>query len=93
VPRHRFTPGSPLTTAYDDNLAVVTRRDEDGQPTSSVSAAWLQADMIESLHLEPGMTVCEVGAGGYNAELLAHVVGPAGRTALWFDLRLDYVRQ
>ncbi|MFI5795971.1 methyltransferase, FxLD system [Streptomyces sp. NPDC051677] len=79
VQRHRFTPESPLTTAYDDNLAVITRRDEDGQATSSVSAAWLQADMIESLHLEEGMTVCEVGSGGYNAELLAHVVGPAGQ--------------
>ncbi|MEN1889002.1 methyltransferase, FxLD system [Streptomyces mirabilis] len=79
VPRHRFTPESPLAAAYDDNLAVITRRDQDGQATSSVSAAWLQADMIESLRLEPGMTVCEVGSGGYNAELLAHVVGPAGR--------------
>ena len=79
VPRHRFTPGSPLTTAYDDNLAVITRRDEDGHATSSISATWLQADMIESLHLEPGMTVCEAGSGGYNAELIAHVVGPTGR--------------
>ncbi|MGW7423560.1 methyltransferase, FxLD system [Streptomyces sp. NPDC054813] len=79
VQRHRFTPESPLTTAYDDDLAVITRHDEDGQATSSVSAAWLQADMIESLHLEEGMTVCEVGSGGYNAELLAHMVGPAGQ--------------
>ncbi|MFD4554893.1 methyltransferase, FxLD system [Streptomyces sp. NPDC058469] len=79
VPRHRFTPESPLTTAYDDDLAVITRRDDEGQATSSVSAAWLQADMIESLHLEPGLTVCEVGSGGYNAELLAHVLGPVGR--------------
>jgi protein-L-isoaspartate(D-aspartate) O-methyltransferase len=79
VPRHRFTPESPLATAYDDDLAVVTRRDDEGQATSSVSAAWLQADMIESLRLEPGMTVCEVGSGGYNAELLAHVVGGGGR--------------
>lgn len=78
VQRHRFTPESPLTTAYDDNLAVITRRDEDGHATSSVSAAWLQADMLESLHLEEGTTVCEVGSGGYNAELLAHVVGPGG---------------
>lgn len=79
VPRHRFTPENPLTTAYDDNLAVVTCRDEDGKATSSVSAAWLQADMIESLRLEPGMTVCEVGSGGYNAELIAHVLGPTGQ--------------
>ncbi|WP_342668121.1 methyltransferase domain-containing protein [Streptomyces violens] len=79
VPRHRFTPESPLSTAYDDDLAVVTRRDESGTALSSVSAAWLQADMIEHFHLEPGMTVFEAGSGGYNAELMAHVTGPAGR--------------
>jgi len=79
VPRHRFTPESPLRTAYDDNLAVVTSRDESGTAVSSVSAAWLQADMIEKLCLEPGMTVFEAGSGGYNAELIAHVVAPAGR--------------
>ncbi|WP_079168188.1 hypothetical protein [Streptomyces colonosanans] len=35
--------------------------------------------MIEQLRLEPGMTVLEVGSGGYNAELLAHVLGDRGR--------------
>ncbi|MFF9785040.1 methyltransferase, FxLD system [Streptomyces nigrescens] len=79
MPRHRFTPESPLRTAYDDDLAVVTSRDESGTAVSSVSAAWLQADMIEKLRLEPGMTVFEAGSGGYNAELIAHVVAPAGR--------------
>ncbi|MGW2404099.1 methyltransferase, FxLD system [Streptomyces sp. NPDC001739] len=79
VPRHRFTPESPLQTAYDDALAVVTRREESGTAVSSVSAPWLQADMIEKLRLEPGMTVFEAGSGGYNAELIAHVVAPAGR--------------
>ena len=79
VPRHRFTPETDLPTAYDDDLAVVTRRAETGRATSSVSAAWLQADMIESLRLQPGASVYEAGSGGYNAELLAHVVGPGGR--------------
>lgn len=79
VPRHRFAPESPLPTAYDDDLAVVTRRDETGTALSSVSAPWLQADMIEKLRLEPGMTVFEAGSGGYNAELIARVVAPAGR--------------
>ncbi|WEH31968.1 NUDIX domain-containing protein [Streptomyces sp. AM 4-1-1] len=79
VPRHRFAPEKDLVTAYDDNLAVVTRWDESGQATSSVSAAWLQGDMIEKLRLEPGAVVLEVGSGGYQAELIAHVVGPAGR--------------
>ncbi|KAB2588194.1 methyltransferase, FxLD system [Streptomyces arboris] len=79
VPRHRFAPEQDLSTAYDDNLAVVTRRDEEGAATSSVSAAWLQADMIEKLRLAPGMRVLEVGSSGYNAALLAHIVGPAGQ--------------
>ncbi|WP_253915726.1 methyltransferase, FxLD system [Streptomyces sp. NRRL S-31] len=79
VPRHRFVPEAPLETAYDDDLAVVTVREPGETALSSVSAAWLQADMIERLRLEPGMTVLEVGSGGYNAELLAHVLGERGR--------------
>lgn len=79
VPRHRFLPEAALETAYHDDLAVVTVRESPESAVSSVSAAWLQADMIEQLRLEPGMTVLEVGAGGYNAELLAHVLGPRGR--------------
>ncbi|MET9805498.1 methyltransferase, FxLD system [Streptomyces halstedii] len=79
VPRHRFVPEARLKTAYHDNLAVVTVRESPQRALSSVSAAWLQADMIEQLHLEPGMTVLEVGSGGYNAELLAHVLGERGR--------------
>lgn len=58
---------------------MITRRDETGAAISSVSAAWLQADMIEHLHLEPGAIVFEAGSGGNNAELLAHVTGPGGR--------------
>ncbi|MFE9392453.1 hypothetical protein [Streptomyces sp. NPDC006784] len=79
VPRNRFTPETPLSTAYDGDLAVVTLRDESGTAVSSVSAAWLQADMLEELHLEPGMTVFEAGSGGYNAELMAGVIAPTGR--------------
>ncbi|MFE9459633.1 methyltransferase, FxLD system [Streptomyces californicus] len=80
VPRHRFAPEVSLADAYDaGDRAVVTRRDETGRAISSVSAAWLQADMIESLRLEPGAIVFEAGSGGYNAELIAHVSGPDGR--------------
>ncbi|MFC7965497.1 methyltransferase, FxLD system [Streptomyces cinereoruber] len=80
VPRHRFAPEVNLADAYDGgDRAVITRRDETGRAISSVSAAWLQADMLESLRLRPGAIVFEAGSGGYNAELIAHVVGPDGR--------------
>ncbi|MEU9416021.1 methyltransferase, FxLD system [Streptomyces sp. NPDC048272] len=87
VPRHRFLPEVPLATAYHADLAVVTVREESQTAVSSVSAAWLQADMLEQLRLqqpstalaESWTTVLEVGSGGYNAELIAHVAGPRGR--------------
>ncbi len=47
-------------------------------PISSSSQPSLMAPMLEDLHLAPGQHVLEIGAGtGYNAALLAHVVGPA----------------
>ncbi|MER5439106.1 methyltransferase, FxLD system [Streptomyces sp. NPDC002790] len=80
VPRHRFAPEASVAAAYDGgDRAVITRRDETGTAISSVSAAWLQADMIESLRLTPGASVFEAGSGGYNAELIAHVAGAGGR--------------
>ncbi|WP_258049742.1 methyltransferase, FxLD system [Streptomyces finlayi] len=92
VPRHRYTPESPLRTAYHSDLAVVTERNDFALATSSVSAAWLQADMTEHLRLTAGMTVFEGGSGGYNAELIAHVVGPAGRV-ITVDLAPYVVRR
>ncbi|WP_237531838.1 methyltransferase, FxLD system [Streptomyces venezuelae] len=80
VPRHRFAPEVNFLAAYDGgDRAVITRYDETGTAISSVSAAWLQADMIEHLGLKPGAVVFEAGSGGYNAELIAHVTGPGGR--------------
>ncbi|MFE0673464.1 methyltransferase, FxLD system [Streptomyces sp. NPDC058867] len=79
VPRHRFAPEANLMAAYDgSDRALVTRCDETGTAISSMSAAWLQADMIEHLDLAPGAVVFEAGSGGYNAELIAHVTGPGG---------------
>lgn len=80
VPRHRFAPEANLAAAYNGgDRAVITRRNETGAAISSVSAAWLQADMIEHLRLKPGAIVFEAGSGGYNAELIAHVTKPGGR--------------
>jgi protein-L-isoaspartate(D-aspartate) O-methyltransferase len=78
VPRHLFAPsGTNLQAAYADNV-VVTQRGPDGTTTSSISAPWLQAYMLEQAQLRPGARVLEIGSGGYNAALAAELVGPTG---------------
>ena len=77
VPRHLFTGDVPLEDAYGDG-AIVTVRGDDGINLSSVSAAWLQAAMLCQADLKPGEKVLEVGSGGYNAALIAELVGPSG---------------
>ncbi|WP_055483636.1 methyltransferase, FxLD system [Sphaerimonospora mesophila] len=79
VPRHLFTPGEPLKAAYAANNAPVVKTDDNGLTLSSVSAPHLQATMLEAAEIEPGMRVCEYGSGGYNAALLAELVGDSGR--------------
>lgn len=77
VPRHRFLPGHTLSEAYE-NVAITTSW-ERGAPVSSVSQPEIVALMLEQLRVKPGMRVLEVGAGsGYNAALLAELVGPTG---------------
>lgn len=79
VPRHLFTPGADLMTAYAVDEIVRYRTDAHGVCLSSVSAAWIQAEMIEAAGIEDGMRVLEVGSGGYNAALLRKLVGPTGQ--------------
>lgn len=77
VPRHRFAPEVNLAAAYDGgDRAVITRRDETGTAISSVSAAWLQADMLESLRLGPGAIVFEAGSGGSLSSSCVQVCCP-----------------
>ncbi|SBT40566.1 protein-L-isoaspartate(D-aspartate) O-methyltransferase [Micromonospora auratinigra] len=79
VPRHLFAPdGVSIEAAYADDV-VVTRRDPGGKATSSISAPWLQATMLHAARLRPGARVLEVGSGGYNAALIAEIVGPGGK--------------
>jgi protein-L-isoaspartate(D-aspartate) O-methyltransferase len=78
VPRHLFAPGEPLEAAYAPHGTVVAKRDADGLVLSVMSAAHLQAVMLEQASVEPGMRVLEVGSGGYNAALLQELVGPDG---------------
>jgi len=80
VPRHLFVPEVPLEQAYA-NDTVRTKRDEHGVTISSVSAPWLQGVMLEQAQLGPGMRCLEVGSGGYNAALMAELVGSDGEVA------------
>ncbi|MET8198071.1 methyltransferase domain-containing protein [Micromonospora taraxaci] len=80
VPRERYMPSdTDLAVAYGYDNSVVTRRNEHGVAISSVSAAYIQARMLEQAELTLGMTVLEVGSGGLNAAYLAEIVGADGR--------------
>lgn len=78
VPRHLFIPEADLEQAYDPFSPVMTKRDEEQGFVSSVSAPQIQAMMLGQAELRPGQRVLEVGSGGYNAALIAEVVGPDG---------------
>jgi protein-L-isoaspartate(D-aspartate) O-methyltransferase len=80
VRRERFLPAdTPLEIAYGVDSSVVTKRNERGESISSVSAAFIQARMLEQARLRPGMTVLEIGSGGLNAAMVSEVVGESGR--------------
>ncbi len=79
VPRHLFVPGVYLDAVYRDQ-PIVTRRDKDGVPLGgSTQPSWM-AFTLDALELQPGQRVLEIGTGtGYNAALLAELVGPEGK--------------
>ncbi|MBG0825678.1 methyltransferase, FxLD system [Planomonospora sp. ID91781] len=79
VPRHLFAPEATLEEAYDPEQVICTKWNPQGRAISSVSAAQIQARMIEQAGIRPGMRVLEIGSGGYNAAVLAEIVGPAGQ--------------
>lgn len=78
VPRHLFLPALTLEDVYRDE-AIPTKM-FNGVPISSSSQPAIMAIMLEQLQLQPGQRVLEIGAGtGYNAALMAHIVGETGR--------------
>jgi protein-L-isoaspartate(D-aspartate) O-methyltransferase len=80
-----------LALIYADT-ALATRR-IGGMPASSTSQASLVAKMLELLDLSEGLKVLEVGTGtGYNAALLAQVVGDQ-RLVITVDVLEDVVDQ
>ncbi len=79
VPRHLFLSQFPVKVAYADH-AVPVKRSGGGSAISSASQPTMVASMLEDLAVEEGHHVLEVGTGtGYNAALLAILVGAAGR--------------
>ena len=78
VPRHLFVPHVSLEEAYRDR-AIATKQLANGVAISSSSQPAMMAIMLQQLDLQPGHRVMEIGAGtGYNAALMAHLVGPSG---------------
>ena len=91
VPREVFAPaGTSLAEVYGSHNAVITKRQRDGRATSSVSAPWLQARMLEQARIGPGSRVLEIGSGGCNAAMLAELVGPTGNVVS-LDIDADVV--
>ncbi|MGH3678714.1 MAG: methyltransferase, FxLD system [Natronosporangium sp.] len=92
VPRHAFAPGEPLEKVYQTNTTLVPKTDANGRQTSVVSASHIQAIQLEQADVRPGMNVLEIGSGGYNAALVAELVGPAG-SATTVDIDADIVER
>jgi protein-L-isoaspartate(D-aspartate) O-methyltransferase len=90
VLRHLFVPIWPIEAVYSDR-ALPTKVNDDGTWLSSSSQPAIMAIMLEQLGLETGDAVLEIGAGtGYNAALMAHIVGATGRVVT-VDIEQDLV--
>ncbi len=73
IPRERFLPPGARRYAYVDEPIHIGH----GQ---TCSAPHMVVIMLQELELGEGMRVLEVGTGsGWNAALIAHLVGPRGR--------------
>lgn len=78
VPRHLFAPQVEPEAAYRDEVIPIEVPGK--ERASSLSQPAIVAEMLEQLGLQPGHRVLEIGAGsGYNAALMAHMVGEESR--------------
>ncbi len=72
VPREEFMPPENRQYAYKDQPLPIGK----GQ---TISAPHMVAIICETLALEKGMKILEIGAGfGYNAAVVAELIGPDG---------------
>lgn len=79
VPRHLFLPGLDAALAYSDHAVTLKPNPRGPLALSCASVPSMVALMLTQLDLRPGHRVLEIGAGtGYNAALLAEMVGPTG---------------
>jgi protein-L-isoaspartate(D-aspartate) O-methyltransferase len=85
VPRHTLVSEHPLDAAYRD--CALPTKVKGNEWLSSASQPSIVAIMLEQLDAQPGQRVLEIGAGvGYNAALLAEIVGDQGQvTTIEFD--------
>jgi protein-L-isoaspartate(D-aspartate) O-methyltransferase len=78
VPRHLFLPEVPLEEVYRNQPIVIKNEKEEIISTSTQPGAI--AISLALLQVQPGQRVLEIGTGsGYNAALLAHLVGESGQ--------------
>ncbi|MEW1922240.1 methyltransferase, FxLD system [Streptomyces sp. NPDC088360] len=79
VARDQFLPGLDPSRAYNDEAVSIKENPEGPLPLSLASVPSIVAMMLGQLDAQPGDRILEVGAGtGYNAALLAEIVGPDG---------------
>ncbi len=80
-------PGRWLELLYVDPHRAAVTQVTAGLPTSSLSAQALVVDMLDSLRLEPGQRVLELGTSpsAWNAALLTHRAGPGRVTTVEVD--------
>lgn len=78
-----------MSHIYQDK-PLITSLDRYGLPESSSSQPSIMAKMLDSLDVQPGQRVLEIGTGtGYNAALLAYLTGdPSCVTTIDIDEQL-----
>jgi protein-L-isoaspartate(D-aspartate) O-methyltransferase len=93
VPRHLFVPDADIEDAYANKSITTKAGGPGGRPASCATTPTVMAMMLGQLDARDGDRVLEIGAGtGYNAALLAELVGEAGRVTT-VDIHPDVAEQ